>query len=103
MRILIVDDSVSKIADIVSALREISQGFEVEYSKDCIDALNKLSQKFDLILLDLLLPLRSGDEPKTTGGKYIVSEIYRNTKLKPPTYILCLTQHESLVEDFHPI
>jgi CheY-like chemotaxis protein len=103
MRILIVDDSVAKIADVVTALRDISDAFDIEYSNDCIDAINKLKQKFDLILLDLLLPLRVGEQPKNDGGKYIVNEIYRNKKIKPPTYILCLTQHEELINDFHPI
>jgi CheY-like chemotaxis protein len=104
MRILIVDDSVAKIAEVVSALREISDSFDIDYSYDCINTINKLKeQKFDLILLDLLLPLRAGDQPKNDGGKFIVNEIYRNLKIKPPTYILCLTQHDSLKEDFHPI
>ncbi|MBN8877827.1 MAG: hypothetical protein J0I32_09805 [Sphingobacteriales bacterium] len=103
MKILIVDDSPSKLADVVTAIREISSGFEIESCSDCISAISKLENKFDLILLDLLLPLRTEDEPKKENGKYIINEIYRNVKLLPPTYILCLTQFDELIEDFHPI
>ncbi|MFL5741011.1 MAG: hypothetical protein ACJ75B_12390 [Flavisolibacter sp.] len=103
MKILIVDDSTDKLSDIISVIRETSNSFEIESSSNCIDAINKLRNKFDLIILDLLLPLREGDDPSPSNGEHVVKEIYRNTRLKPPTYILCLTQFDELITDFHPI
>lgn len=103
MKILIVDDSNAKIADIVGLIREVSHTFEVDTSTDCISTVSKLSVKFDLLILDLFLPLRPGDQPNREGGKFIVDQIKRDIKLKAPTYILCLSQFEDLIENFHPL
>jgi hypothetical protein len=103
MKILIVDDSNSKVLDLVSSIAQFESNVEIDSCRDCITAFGKLTTKYDLLLLDLLLPLRSGDDLSDGGGKYIIKEVYRNFKLKPPTYILCITQHDEHFIDFHPV
>lgn len=103
MKILIVDDSNAKVLDLASAIAQVENNVDIDSCRDCITALGKLTTKYDLLLLDLLLPLRNGDDLSDENGKKIISELYRNFKLKPPTYILCITQHDEHYKDFHPI
>ncbi|TLY45133.1 MAG: hypothetical protein E6K54_08940, partial [Gammaproteobacteria bacterium] len=56
-----------------------------------------------MLILDLFLPLRNDQQPINTGGKYIVDQIMRNKEIKPPTYLIGLTQYDELIDDFHPI
>jgi CheY-like chemotaxis protein len=103
MKILIVDDSTSKLAEITSLVSATSKSFEIDSCVSCIDSLLKLKNKYDLLITDLQLPLRKDEDPIQTGGKYIVDQINRDLKLKPPTYIVGLTQYDELIEEFHSI
>jgi CheY-like chemotaxis protein len=104
MNILIVDDSNDKIAKIVSVIKDVSENFNIDTVIDSVSAQRKLQQvKYDLLLLDLLLPLRRGYEPVPDGGKKLLKEIYRNQKIKVPTIIAGITQHEECKGYFSPI
>lgn len=103
MKILIVDDSIPKLAEVTTLIRSVSNSFIVDSCVDCISALQKLTSKYDLIILDILLPMRASENPDNGAAKFIIDRIYRDTRLKPPTYILCLTQFEEYLDDIHPI
>lgn len=103
MKVLIVDDSTSKLAEITSLISSVSESFEIESCEDCIGCLIKLKNKYDLIIIDLFLPLRPGEDPVTNGGQHIIEQITRDKNLKPPTYILGLTQYDELIDSFHLI
>lgn len=104
MDILIVDDSNEKIGQIVSAIREISENFNIITTVDCVNAQQKMAQqKFDLLIIDLLLPLRKDDEPTADGGKNLVTEIERSNRLISPNYILGITQYEDYLHNLSPI
>jgi hypothetical protein len=93
MKIIIVDDDNDKIAHIVSAIRSISSSFDIESAIDLLSAKAKLLvQKYDIMLLDIVLPLRPGEPPLDTGGKILLEEIERVNNLIPPTYIIGITQ-----------
>jgi CheY-like chemotaxis protein len=104
MNILIVDDDNDKIAKIVSIIKSVSENFNIDTVIDSVSAQLKLQEsKYDLLLLDLLLPLRSGQEPIPDGGEKLLKEIYRNKKIKVPTIIVGITQHEECKVHFSPI
>lgn len=104
MNILIVDDNNDKIAKIVSVIKSVSSNFNIDTVVDSYSAQLKLFKvEYDLILVDLLLPHRFGEEPNANGGILLLSEISRNNKLITPTFILGITQHDKLKDKFSPI
>lgn len=104
MNILIVDDNNDKIAKIVSIIKSVSENFNIDTVIDSVSAQLKLQEfKYDLLLLDLLLPLRRGQDPIPDGGEKLLKEIYRNKKIKVPTIIVGITQYEELKIHFSPI
>jgi len=81
-KILLVEDD-SFLADLFQANLQL-QGFDVEYSRDGADAVRKISkQKFDVILLDLLLP-------KVSGFK-VLEKIEEYQSQKPRCCVIVLT------------
>lgn len=104
MNILIVDDSNDKIVSIVSTIREISETFNVETVIDNISAQKKLiERKYDLLVVDLLLPLRKDEAPIVEGGLNLINEIQRVNRIKSPTYIVGITQYEEYSSSFPSI
>ncbi len=60
-KILVVEDSATNRRLLVHILRQ--RGYEVETAENGLEALDKLSQEsFDLVLLDILMPLMGGKE-----------------------------------------
>jgi len=101
MKILIVDDSSEKIAKLVTVIQEFSETFSLETVTDCISAKRELEKKkFDLIIVDLLLPLRPDTPPVEHGGQTLVKEIYRLPQLISPTLIVGFTQYGDYVSNF---
>lgn len=104
MNILIVDDDNDKISKIVSVIKDISENFNIDTVIDSISAQRKLqTYKYDLLLLDLLLPIRKGLEPLPNGGQLLLKEIARNKIIIPPTIIVGITQHEEYKDNFSSI
>ncbi|MBX2901165.1 MAG: hypothetical protein KF775_16035 [Cyclobacteriaceae bacterium] len=104
MRILIVDDSNDKIVSIVSLIQSISNNFIIESAVDIIGAQRKLIEaKYDLLITDLLLPSREGEEKDSNGGHNLVREVERNSRLKSPNYIIGITQYEEYIDSFSKV
>lgn len=101
LNILIVDDSNDKIADIVSVISEIPEKVNIDTVIDVISAQLKTKEiKYDLMIVDLMLPFRKGDEPTKDGGKILLSEIERQKGLLSPKYIIGMTQYSSYLDNF---
>lgn len=101
MNILIVDDENDKIAKIVSEVRNNSASFQIDSAIDVAEAQRKLAvKKYDLLIVDLLLPLTNGAEPSPEGGATLVKELSRNRGLISPSYIFGLTQYEEEMPKF---
>jgi CheY-like chemotaxis protein len=104
MNILIVDDSIDKIARVVSVIEEVSSDFVIDSVNDSYRAQQKLmSKKYDLLIVDLLLPVRIGEEPLKNGGELLIKEITRKKVLIPPSIIVGITQHEEYELNFSSI
>lgn len=104
MNILIVDDSIDKIAKIVSVIEQVSSDFFIDSVNDSYRAQLKLrSKKYDLLIVDLYLPIRIEEEPLPNGGELLLKEIKRKKALIPPSLIVGITQHQELECNFSPI
>lgn len=98
MKILIVDDSNDKIAKVISLIRTISDSIHFDISVDFVSALASLTNtKYDLLILDLHLPIREGEEPNFVNANNLLTEISRKKTIISPNYIVCLTQYEESI------
>lgn len=89
MKILLVEDDFALRSALLSKLEK--SGFEVLVAKDGEEALEKISEKPNLVLLDLMLPKKSGfefleavkDKPEFQGIKvWILSVLTSETDIK---------------------
>src|SRR5689334_3626502 len=99
MNILIVEDSDTKAAEVEKTLRRTvtHDGLKIERARTFIGATRKLqAETFDLLVLDLVLPIREGEEAVVHGGKQVLSEILEGSDCRHPSHIICLTAFEEV-------
>src|SRR5580704_12367770 len=99
MNVLIVEDLKEKAVQVDAVLRSViaSTDLSLDRAESVIGAIRKLeSGTYDLLILDLVLPIRDGEAAAETGGKQILSEIIDGTTCKRPSHIICLTAFEDI-------
>jgi nucleoside phosphorylase len=101
MKLLIVDDSDKKADEVVALFRSSLAGARVERAKSFRSALQRLeSEAYDLLVLDMVLPIRDGESPSNDGGRKILSEIEDGASCRPPSHIICLTEFPEVADQF---
>lgn len=103
MKILIVDDSDAKAQEIGSVIREnpLCADSSIRYAAGVLSALRAIqAEVFDVLILDLHLPVRDQGEPLPDGGQQILREILDGACDKIPAHILCITEHTDIAEAF---
>ncbi len=105
MNILIVDDSREKIADIIRALTskcEVNRS-NISTAGSVIEAKRELRDNdFDLLILDVLIPVRVEDEPSAEASLSLLNDIDAGHRIRKPKFIVGLTAFEetrAVVED----
>ena len=94
MKILIVEDSDEKAHQAEDVLRSSSAlgPVHIVRAKSFIGATRKLETTiFDLLILDLVIPIRDNELPSNLGGKQVLAEILNGVDCKRPSHIICLT------------
>jgi nucleoside phosphorylase/CheY-like chemotaxis protein len=102
MKILVVDDDNAKIGRLVAFLVD-----QLEIPRDDLhvahtirDARRELAaQEFDLLLLDVLLPTRPGDQLSSRGTVSLLEELSSRPTLRKPRYILGLTAYDEAIQE----
>ena len=97
IKILIVDDIETKVNSILSVIVEnCSISIENIDIARSINSGRKLLCKndYDLLVLDLVLPLNDDEEPDHEEGPKFIDEIYINEQINIPNQIIGLTQHQ---------
>ena len=106
-KILIVDDNEEKLSRISHILTDAGVTPEnINIAKTGVEARKCLSGiQFDLLILDIALPMREGDEPDRRGGIKLLEEIVERGNFRLPDSVLGLTGfsdlHEEFGEQFH--
>lgn len=105
MRVLIIDDSIDKIANLTEVINTLPYKCVIENTETITNAVIILKEKkYDIAIFDLHLPLRLGDVPNSNGGKLLLEEIYRKHKtLNIPRYIVGFSQYAESADNFSPI
>jgi nucleoside phosphorylase/CheY-like chemotaxis protein len=101
LNILILDDldsKVSRIEEVLSRYDEIpNQSWQVcTNSRDAKIALRQT--EYDLLILDIQIPIRQGETPQLEGGVDLLREIHTRSGYKKPTCIIGLTEHPELID-----
>ena len=101
LNILIVDDSDYKTNQITDLLKQISPNSKLDIVGDKLSALiNLKNHKYDLLIVDMLLPIVNDEDPVTNGGEMLLGELEMDESLKHPASIVVLTEYEDLQEKF---
>lgn len=102
MRCLIVDDSAEKVTQISELLgREFGDdAVKIETVGSVYEAAQKMREyAYDLLLVDLNLPIRAGSGPVPDGGVKLLRQVMRATgDLKRPLFIVGVTAFEEFAE-----
>jgi nucleoside phosphorylase len=101
MKILLVEDSDPKASSVETVLRAaIPNGAIVCHrAKSFRGAVKQLEEDtYDLLLLDLVIPIRDEEAPSEKGGKQVLSEILDGATCHPPSHIICLTDFDSVAD-----
>lgn len=101
MRILIVEDDnlkKGKILDVISQISEV----EVTEATNILKAKEQLIiTQFDLMVLDINLPIQEGDRDTLENGGYILyREIKESEMYKKPNHIIILTSFSDLKDKY---
>ena len=101
INILIIDDNdekVGRIQEAISDRPEIKEE-QVDIAVDLIAARDLLhTNGYDLLLLDLRLPNRKGDQPSDQAGCEFVKELNDSATLLKPYHIIGLTEYDEALE-----
>lgn len=103
MKILIADDASAKIGVIKNTLKElpIYESLHIDQVLDLNGAKEKMVAEFyDLLILDLNMPLEIGEAPDMKAGAEFVDEIIDTNSIKKPIDIIVLSAFDSSVQEF---
>lgn len=98
MKILIVDDTNLKIAKIKTVIIETAKSPEFLVAKNKADAMTLIRSNplIDLMILDLNLPNRRGENAKRLAGLSFLKELNRRDSIVKPDHIIGLTAYSEL-------
>ena len=100
INILIMDDGAEKVSRIKSVLTGMCMVpiENVDVARSLNSGRRKLAEKFyDLLILDLVLPVNDDEEIEPNKSEGFIDELYRIGRLKRPTYVIGLSQYEERV------
>jgi nucleoside phosphorylase/CheY-like chemotaxis protein len=100
--ILIVEDNSEKIRDIKNVLFEYPEiQSNLDTAPDTNGARRLIEEnKYDLLILDLVLPNDFGDDPSAENGVDFLKEIKLDPNKKLPFHILGISSFSDLVEEY---
>ncbi|MBR1208752.1 MULTISPECIES: response regulator [unclassified Bradyrhizobium] len=103
MKFLIVDDTPSKISEVKAILAKVNDGnCTIEVAETGLAARERLAEtQYDLLILDIKLPLREGEEPDRKGGMTLLTEIMHSGRFLRPVHVVALTGFSDLRTEFN--
>ncbi len=100
MKILLVEDDAPKRANVMAAILEVD-GIDIEDVSHAPDARTAkqllLETRYDVMIVDLVLPIRSDEDPVPDGGAGLVEELLVRDQFKKPSYVIGLSAYEKAV------
>jgi nucleoside phosphorylase/CheY-like chemotaxis protein len=104
--VLLVDDDEKKAQQVVSTIETIGLDLDIQVARarSVTEATTKLREHpFDLMIVDLQLPMRPGQDPVPEGGVRLMQAIsQKGARLTTPTHIVGLTAFAELESSTKP-
>jgi nucleoside phosphorylase/CheY-like chemotaxis protein len=102
IKALIIEDNIEKLRSIANYLQDVCSVREDDISSatninDGRDLL--LKNQYELLLLDLVLPINEGEHPLPQSGTDFLDEIYYNPNVNIPVHIIGLTEFDNIFRD----
>ncbi|WP_116787017.1 phosphorylase family protein [Flavobacterium psychrotrophum] len=100
--VLIADDNQNKIKNLRKVISEISTDINLDTTTNVIFAKRMITENhYDLLVLDLALPMRDGDDPLPINGINFLADINRGSgKLKRPFHIIGFSAFDEHITNF---
>lgn len=101
IKVLIIDDDPNKIGIIKNTILETELVGEedITHSLDVKEGMKKLSNnRYDLVILDIQLPARIGEEQITTGGNTILNYLIGMDRVKKPLCVIGITAYDESID-----
>lgn len=103
MKILIIDDNYEKIQSIAE-LFKLNSSVEIDSENNSRSGLAKLKvNKYDIVLVDVIIPAVLGDNPSSDSGLQIIDMIVSNRIYHFPSYLLAITSHKQEYDKYKDI
>ena len=100
MKVLIVDDQYEKVKTFSSVLYSIGVD-DVKHVTNSLDALRACkSDTYDLMVLDLQLPARLGEDVDPRGGVELLDRLELDHKYQVPVYVVAATSYRDTYEEY---
>ena len=99
LRILLVEEDPARAETLQNAVRDRMLSNEIDYETSTnVHAAAELlrTHYYDLLILDILLPVRDGGHPIGDGGVRLLRALKTHTDSRLPGYIIGLTARENL-------
>src|SRR5258705_8520402 len=104
LQILVVEDTPSKQNNIKQIILDNSN-IKEEFVQivNCVKDAKRLlyDNYYDLMILDLVLPIEFGEEASAKNGLMLLEDIHTSPMIKPPVHIIGLSGFDNLVEQHH--
>jgi nucleoside phosphorylase/CheY-like chemotaxis protein len=99
IKILIVDDNAQKVKNIRQAIEKVTEVTQLDIETDLVNARRHLqANQYDLLILDLSIPNRMGDECNPENGLNFLSEINSSIRIVKPSMIIGLSAYSEYVQ-----
>lgn len=105
IRILVVDDNKLRVDNIRLLMDSFhDHAKEITYV-DTVFAAKKalLDNKYDVMLLDLVLPVRADSEPQNNSGLELLREIVQLDRYNLPTHVLIISEYETALTELSSV
>ena len=101
LNVLVVDDNQNKIKAIRTLIDKIPEISNLETATNIISAKKILVENhFDLLILDLGLPIRDGDDANPENGINFLDDISKSKRLIKPFHIIGLSAVDEYIDKF---
>jgi nucleoside phosphorylase len=100
MKVLIVDDQYEKVAVFAKCLR-LASIHDITHVTSSFEALENCSKhQYDLLILDIQLPERLGDEINKKGGVSLLERLEIDSKYLTPVHVVAATSYDDSYNEF---
>ena len=100
IELLVVEDSPRKVSRVIELAERVllSEAVRVDTAASAYEAGIRLTERpYDLLVLDINLPIRPGETPEPKGGLSVLRALRKSRKYQLPAYIVGLSAYPELV------